>query len=125
MENNIKKWFGIDNIEKIKTCNLKNKNVLTEPWEIRVDRTSILGNPFKLETESERNIVCEKYDSWLTNEIKNDNMEILKEISRLLHIYIEHGKLHLYCWCKPQRCHSESIINILYRWLEFRRIFEK
>ena len=35
------------------------------------------------------------------------------ELVRLLSLYQVHGKLELFCWCTPKRCHAESIIKIL------------
>lgn len=35
------------------------------PWDIRVDRVSILGNPFKMKNESERDDVCDSYKQYL------------------------------------------------------------
>ncbi len=31
------------------------------------------------------------------------------ELVRLLSLYKVHGKLELFCWCTPKRCHAETI----------------
>lgn len=115
---NVKIWFDQEYIEPIKICNLKNKKILTEPWEVRVDRSSVLGNPYILKTERYRDIVCENYKFWLTKEIKNGNMNIINELNRLLNIYVEYGKLHLYCHCFPKRCHGEIVSCVVYEMLK-------
>lgn len=36
----------------------------SEPYDIRVDRKFILGNPFYLSSEDKRNKVCDKYQEY-------------------------------------------------------------
>ncbi len=31
------------------------------------------------------------------------------ELSVLQTLYQEHGKLRLFCWCSPKKCHAETI----------------
>lgn len=89
--------------------NLKDEKP-THPYDIRVHRNHILGNPFFMANESQRDDVCDKYDTWF-----NENMsQILPELKRLLEIYLEYGNLRLFCWCAPKRCHAETIK----KWLE-------
>ena len=48
----------------IEICNLKNEKLLNA-YDIRVDRMSVLGNPFRIQYEFERNEVCDKYEVML------------------------------------------------------------
>ena len=32
----------------------------SQPWDVKVDRSSVLGNPFPMKGEAQRNAVCEK-----------------------------------------------------------------
>jgi len=41
--------------------NLRNEKP-TKPWQVKVDRSSPLGNPFHMRSEAERDAVCEKYE---------------------------------------------------------------
>lgn len=83
----------------------------TQPFHIEVCRPSILGNRFALNvnTIKERDIVCDKYEKWFYENIDN----LKPELNRLLDILERYGKLELFCWCVPKRCHAETIK----RWL--------
>lgn len=91
--------------------NLRNEKP-TQPWQVRVDRASVLGNPFVMNNESERNLVCDKYEEYFKEQC-NTNREFFDEIARIYHIYHNYGKLELFCWCAPKRCHAETIRNFL------------
>ena len=90
--------------------NLRNEKC-TQPWDVRVDRQSVLGNPFYMKYESQRDKVCDEYEKWLHNKlfIRNIDKSIIHEMNRLWQIYKKYGKLNLFCWCAPKRCHAETI----------------
>ncbi len=80
----------------------------TQPYHIKVCRPSILGNPFLLKNKNdkkERDIVCDKYEEWFDKNIVN----LKPELNHLLDILRRYGKLELFCWCVPKRCHAEII----------------
>lgn len=117
-----------------------------EPWDIRVDRASVLGNPFKMDNENDRDIVCERYEMYFKGMTSNnetliheayeqDNYclnariatniaingrheEFMNELRRLYRIHKQYGKLNLFCWCAPKRCHAETIKKFLEKYLE-------
>lgn len=76
---------------------------------VYIGRGSIWGNPFshleqsaaewKVETREE---AIEKYREWLLS--RPDLMERLKELK---------GK-RLGCWCKPDSCHGEVLLELLW-----------
>jgi hypothetical protein len=75
----------------------------SEPYDFKVDRTTLLGNPYVMPTENERELVCNLYE-------KNFDKIIKPEwLSHLITIYEEYSKLRLFCWCSPKRCHAETI----------------
>ena len=76
------------------------------PWDVRVDRASVLGNPFYLENESQRDEVCNKYEEWFRT---NKDPAFQMMLDKLCKLYAEYGQLNLFCWCAPKRCHSETI----------------
>ena len=85
-----------------------------EPYDVRVSRKSVLGNKFYMEDESQRNEVCDKYKDWFDKESMNPmNTQVQTELKRLETLYIKHGKLRLFCWCSPKRCHAETIRDYL------------
>jgi len=82
-------------------------------WDIRVDRASILGSPYKLHTEAKRDEVIDKYEVWFNEQVET-NYEFARELNRLLSIHARYDKLNLLCWCVPKRCHAE----VIKKWLE-------
>ena len=89
-----------------------------EEWQVRVDRTSVLGNPFYMESEAKRVEVCEKYDTYFKEKVKAKDVAFMNELRRLYKIAKRFGKLELYCWCFPKRCHAETIKKFLLKYLE-------
>lgn len=98
--------------------NIEIKNLRLEgpkhPWDIKVDRSSLtLGNPFRMKSESERDEVCDKYEAFFNEELFDTAMQA--ELSFLWQTYIQYGRLNLFCWCAPKRCHAETIRDYLLR----------
>ena len=77
-------------------------------FDVRVDRKTIFGNPFRIEDESLRDDALDKYQAYFYERIKKD-LEFRNEAERLLRLYEKYGTLNLFCWCFPKRCHSETI----------------
>ena len=82
-------------------------------WQVRVDRASVLGNPYYMENETQRDKVCDLYGAYFKENIQDPNSAFYQEIQRLYSILKEYRKLELYCWCAPKRCHAESIKKYL------------
>lgn len=114
----------------IEIKNLRNEK-LTQPWEVRVDRTSVLGNPFKMNNESQRASVCAEYRSYFYGIVNNswkimhdycvtseEREEFMNELRRLYRLAKKYGKLSLYCWCAPKQCHAETICEFLNKYLK-------
>ena len=89
---------------------IKNMDYSTPYYEcdVRVDRKTIFGNPFRIEDESLRNDALDKYQVYFYDRIKKD-LEFRNEAEKLLRLYEKYGMLNLFCWCFPKRCHSETI----------------
>lgn len=94
----------------IEICNLRNKKP-KYLYDVIVDRSSPLGNPFVMETEEFRNEVCNKYLDYF---IEQNDMLFIIELNYLYDLYIKHKKLRLFCWCAPKRCHAETIRDYIY-----------
>jgi hypothetical protein len=97
-----------------------NKRVVGDRGEY-VGRPSALGNPFKLEHESQRNQVIQQYELWLQERIEARDVGVCHELNRLYRIARDQGVLELTCWCAPKRCHADVIRNILLEVLKERR----
>jgi hypothetical protein len=92
----------------IEICNLRNEKP-QHRYDIKVDRSSVLGNPFNMTSVANRDQVCNRYYDWFYQQIKEDNIPFDEELNRLMSLYIKYKKLRLFCWCAPLRCHSETI----------------
>jgi Domain of unknown function (DUF4326) len=97
-----------------------NRRVMGDRGEY-VGRPSALGNPFKLEHESQRNRVIQQYELWLQERINARDAQVFHELNRLYQIARNQGVLELTCWCAPKRCHADVIRNILLEVLNERR----
>lgn len=79
---------------------------------IVADRSTLLGNPFVMRTERQRDAVCDKYDRHLKGVMTTTGPRHAK----LRNLVIQLGErvvagehLALACWCAPRRCHLESV----------------
>lgn len=99
-------------MNKVTIKNLRNSKP-QYAWQVRVDRVSILGNPFYMKNEFERNRVCEQYEAYFHEKMQRTDTDFYREVMRLHEILQQYGKLELYCWCAPKRCHAETIKNYI------------
>lgn len=91
----------IVNIRKTKPCN---------PYDFIVDRTSPVGNPYGLSGEEFRDCVCDNYKKYFQAKIlSEDDSEFKRYLGLILDAYLTHGKVRLFCWCAPKRCHAATI----------------
>ena len=95
--------------------NLRNERP-HEVYQVRVDRSSVLGNPFYMANESERDEVCDKYELYFAEKLKTDKA-FVNELRRLYKIHQQYGRLELFCWCAPKRCHAETIKRFLEKYI--------
>ena len=93
--------------------NLRKEKPFRE-YQIKIDRSSIFGNPFPLKKENqfERNQVCELYKNYFYNRIDTD-ITFKNAVYNLLEIYNRCGRLELFCWCSPKQCHGDTIKEFL------------
>ena len=69
-----------------------------QPGDVRIDRTTIYGNPFPMadQSDKERDRVCDLYELWFGKDGYNITKELL-------------AAKRLGCWCKPKRCHGDFL----------------
>ena len=97
--------------------NLRNETP-KEPYQVRVDRGhSILSNPYYMKSEDERDEVCDKYKDYFVKQVHH-NETFTNALRDLYRIAKRYGKLELFCWCYPKRCHAETIKKFLLKYLE-------
>jgi hypothetical protein len=81
-------------------------------WQVRVDRASVLGNPFYMQNDSQRDTVCNQYEVYFQEKMQNTQSAFYKEIQRLQAVLQEYGKLELFCWCAPSAVTQKALKNI-------------
>ena len=72
-------------------------------------QSSNFANPFKIGKDGTRDEVIEKYKTYITNKL-NDNEELQKELINL------EGKT-LGCWCAPEPCHGDILLELIKKFL--------
>jgi len=79
-------------------------NIKNERCDVKIDRTTPFGNPYRSGIDGDRKQVIEKYRIYFYNKLNNDwfrdKVLLLK------------GK-RLGCHCKPLGCHGDVIIQYL------------
>lgn len=94
----------------IRIVNLKSYTPRKDEVLIKVDRSTVVGNPFPMRSEAQRDEVCRKYNEYFGNIVKNPDSN--KEFMDYLRYIYKVSRLHniaLGCWCAPKRCHAETI----------------
>lgn len=80
-----------------------NKRGQHPPDAILVDRNTVYGNPFVIGKHGTREGVIAKYERWI---FMSDQTELRVMMTQELR-----GK-DLLCWCAPQQCHADIILEI-------------
>ncbi len=99
----------------VRIINLRNYKLHEDEVLIRVDRQTVVGNPFFMKDESMRDTVCDKYEEYFKTAINS------KAFAAYIDNIIEQSKtkdIALGCWCYPKRCHAETILRYVQRFKE-------
>ncbi|WPH64848.1 hypothetical protein [Vibrio phage vB_VpaP_SJSY21] len=80
-------------------------NKYKEDYDIYIGRGSFWGNPFPIDEDSPREDVIRRYRDHLRGLYRDDKSKFLNELMKL------NGK-KLGCFCKPQPCHGDVIVEI-------------
>lgn len=83
-----------------------------DPRVFYAGRGSPLGNPFQMKDKSDRDRVCEEYQTWFKRYL-NTNEELLMSLNHL-EDKAKDGVIYLRCYCHPARCHTETIKKELF-----------
>lgn len=95
-------------MNNIRIVNLRNHKA--DPMNetlIKIDRSSLLGNPYYMQYEGQRDEVCDKYETYFKDKIKSDR-KFIEELNTICEI-AKSRNIALGCWCYPKRCHAETI----------------
>jgi hypothetical protein len=74
-----------------------------EPCDVYIGRPSKWGNPFRVGPDGTRQEVIAKYRAWIVQQPK-----LMRALSELA------GKT-LGCWCKPEACHGDVLVELIER----------
>ena len=96
----------------IEIKNLRNHEFHNEPWQLRVDRSTPVGNIYYMHDESERDKVCDEYELYFRKLITYSDRAV-DYLNSMLDALKKYGHIELSCWCAPKRCHAQTIR----RWL--------
>jgi len=81
---------------------------------VYVGRPSLLGNPFKMKSEADREKVIQEYRVWLWERVK-ERGKVFAELMRIKKL-AEIGDVNLICHCPPAKCHSE-VVRACVEWM--------
>jgi hypothetical protein len=101
----------------IQIMNLKHNPNPGKIIDFFIDRRSPVGNPFAMKTESERNFVCDQYQTWfdlIMDGLGEPPLNFKEYINTMRDTHKRFGNINLWCWCAPKRCHG----NTIKQWLE-------
>jgi hypothetical protein len=104
--NNLKKWCEDENnvyIGRRGVVFIKNEN--SEKKERFPKDSSIFCNPFKVGKHGTREEIIKKYEKYIKNKIQLE--------PELKDILIKMKNKNLGCWCYPEKCHGDVLINII------------
>lgn len=72
-----------------------------DAFDVRIDRRSKWGNPFRIGPDGDRAAVIQKYRAWIVGQA-----ELMAALPEL------HGK-RLGCWCHPLPCHGDVLAELV------------
>ncbi|HEC65134.1 MAG TPA: DUF4326 domain-containing protein [bacterium] len=78
------------------------KNLKFADYEIYIGRPSIFGNPYRSGSRDEN---CDHYEEYFQSRIQNDS-GFKRQVLTL-------KDKRLGCFCKPERCHGDTIVAYL------------
>ena len=76
-------------------------NIKRERCDVRIDRSTRWGNPFRIGIDGDRDQVCDLHAEWIQTQ-----PHLLAALHKLK------GK-RLGCWCKPRRCHGDTLKKLI------------
>lgn len=100
----------------IRIVNLHKYKLKDNEMLIKIDRSTVVGNPYTMHDESERDFVCDKYEKYFNQQMSDyDFSTYIYNIVEILNNNID---VALGCWCYPKRCHGETIIKYIKKCLD-------
>lgn len=90
-----------------------NKYKYTGPG-VFIGRGSVFGNPYPITRKFTRDMACRQYEPYFDEHMQNTESGIYQKMMDLVAQLQAGQDVTLVCFCKPKRCHGDTIK----RWLE-------
>lgn len=98
----------------IRIMNMRHHNEFLKVPTYRIDRATVLGNPYYVGRDGTREQVIEKYRLWLPKQYGRDlPLNHIKEYLDAMLATAKRGPIQLACWCSPLPCHGDVIKDFL------------
>lgn len=78
-----------------------------------IGRPSLLGNPFVVGDDGDRDECVDKYAEWIKKEIHRKGNRVYPAIVNIVEALTVQCYVELECFCAPKRCHGEVIREIV------------
>ena len=79
---------------------------------VLIDRTTLWGNPYKIDAMHDRSMVLEMYTAYLIRQLERKGA-YYREFLKLVDVYRKTNNLALVCHCKPLDCHGDILAEYL------------
>lgn len=80
---------------------------------VQCDRRTVLGNPFIMRSEPDRDEVCDKFEEYFNEKLHSGDLEFTNFLCGLIETTIDQGYIKLGCHCAPKRCHLDTVKRFL------------
>lgn len=105
-------------VVNLKNCVLNDNEVL-----VKVDKSSVLNNPFKIDDKNDASKVYEKYKEYFYNKIKLQDFDFITELNKIYDLSYE-TNIALGCLCTNLKCYAGVIkeyIDRLRKWCHWQK----
>lgn len=82
------------------------------PNAIYCGRGSALGNPFKMNGEAQRDLVCDQYHEYFYKQVQLKSEPFITQLRSIWRQWMK-CDIYLECYCAPKRCHCDTIAQFL------------
>lgn len=78
-----------------------------------IGRGSPLGNPYPIGPHAHRAVVIAQYEGWITDKIKANNPQVIKELNMIAGFVLRGETIRLVCFCAPKPCHGDVLKKLI------------
>lgn len=112
----------------IEVVNIKRVGLPSNPFDVRIDRASPLGNPFPIGPSFKgmtgRQVCIQSYEDAIYKCLSDKAdvegplrtlvyTNVKDELNRIVDLHCRYKLVRLFCWCAPQPCHGDIIKDMV------------